>query len=87
MWETGQEVPYSYKGNQWIGYDNEASVKKKAEYAKREGLGGVMVWSIEQDDVHNACGDGKYPLMTAINDGLRPDSYREYRTPNSAVVV
>lgn len=66
-----QKVPISVKGNQWIGYDNARSVKIKAEYAEGKRLGGVMVWSLEQEDAQNVCGAGKYPLLTAIRQGLR----------------
>lgn len=70
MWDNEQKVPYSYKGNQWVGYDNPESVKLKAEYAKSKQLGGVMVWSIEQEDARGICGQGKFPLMTALWQGL-----------------
>lgn len=70
MWDNEQKVPYSYKGNQWVGYDNPASVKLKAEYAKSKHLGGVMVWSIEQEDAKGICGQGKFPLMAALWQGL-----------------
>ena len=36
----------------WVSYDNERSVKLKADFAYDMKLGGVMVWSIETDDFH-----------------------------------
>ena len=36
----------------WVSYDNERSVKLKADFAYDMELGGVMVWSIETDDFH-----------------------------------
>ena len=47
------------------------SVKEKAEFAKKLGLAGVMVWSIDTDDFRNTCDQGKYPLLKALNIGLR----------------
>lgn len=70
VWDDEQKVPYAFSGNQWIGFDNAQSVKLKAEYAKSKSLGGVMVWSIEQDDARGSCGGGKFPLMSAIRAGL-----------------
>lgn len=36
--------------DQWVSYDDEDTWKLKAEYAKSVCLGGVMVWSIDEDD-------------------------------------
>lgn len=73
-WKLGfsqeQKVPYAYLDNQWIGYDNCNSLTEKAEYAKRMGLGGAMIWSIETDDFKGICGE-KYPLLNSLNKSLR----------------
>ncbi|KAJ8966356.1 hypothetical protein NQ317_006815 [Molorchus minor] len=45
VWDDEQKVPYTYKGNQWVGYDNAESIAKKAKYAQSLNLGGVMIWS------------------------------------------
>ncbi|CAH1403453.1 unnamed protein product [Nezara viridula] len=42
--------PYAYKDNQWVGYDDEAIARKKAEYVNQRNLGGIMFWSIDNDD-------------------------------------
>jgi chitinase len=63
-------VPYAYSRDQWLSYDNLQSISIKATYAANNKLGGAMVWSIESDDFLNICGDGKFPLMTAISKGL-----------------
>lgn len=65
-----QKVPFMSLSNQWVGYDNVKSVTAKSLYAKNMKLGGVMTWTIDFDDVNDACGDGKYPLLNAINDIL-----------------
>ena len=38
--------------DKWISFDNEKSVKMKANFAVDMDLAGVMVWSIETDDFH-----------------------------------
>ncbi|XP_055374480.1 chitinase-3-like protein 1 [Condylostylus longicornis] len=70
VWETAQQVPYAFNGNQWVGYDNVESIELKAQYAKKHNLGGVMVWSLETDDFNGICGE-TYPLMKAINKVIR----------------
>uniref|UniRef100_A0A182UA49 Uncharacterized protein n=1 Tax=Anopheles melas TaxID=34690 RepID=A0A182UA49_9DIPT len=42
-----QQVPYAYRGNQWISYDDVNSIAIKVQYAKRMNLGGIMgsVWN------------------------------------------
>ncbi|XP_033739583.1 chitinase-3-like protein 1 [Pecten maximus] len=66
----GQEVPYIVQGNQWVGYDDQQSLIKKVDFVKQEQFGGVMVWDLSLDDFSGSCGQGKYPLLTAINDEL-----------------
>lgn len=42
------------------------SITEKAQYVVEKGLGGAMVWAIEQDDLTGACGE-KNPLAQALN--------------------
>lgn len=30
--DNSYQVPYAYKGNQWVGYDNPASIKLKVSF-------------------------------------------------------
>lgn len=69
MWENEQKVPYMFKDNVWVGFDNERSIKEKVQYAMDLGLGGMMVWSIDTDDFLGRCGKA-YPLLTAVNEAL-----------------
>ncbi|GJQ66213.1 hypothetical protein Trydic_g4271 [Trypoxylus dichotomus] len=64
VWDSVSQVPYAYKGNQWISYDNATSIALKTEFAKSERLGGVMVWSVETDDFNGACGEKNIILKT-----------------------
>ncbi|XP_034978000.1 chitinase-3-like protein 1 [Zootoca vivipara] len=70
-WIQEQKVPYSYKGNQWVGYEDVTSVRTKVQYMKDNQLGGIMVWTLEQDDFSGSfCNQGKYPLVGAIKKAL-----------------
>lgn len=39
-------------------------------WMKDNGLGGVMLWSIDMDDFRGNCGTGKFPLLNEIVDNL-----------------
>uniref|UniRef100_A0A0K8WKW5 Putative chitinase 3 n=1 Tax=Bactrocera latifrons TaxID=174628 RepID=A0A0K8WKW5_BACLA len=71
VWDSEQQVPFAYRGNQWVGFDDERSLKTKMEWLKEQGFGGIMVWSIDMDDFSGRCGAGKYPLLTALSDELK----------------
>lgn len=84
VWDSEQEVPHAYKGDQWIGYDDPQAIARKVgvyknsgnlhlmtlssiqvNYSVANGLGGVLVWSIETDDFKGVNGN-TYPLLAAI---------------------
>ncbi|XP_012255000.2 uncharacterized threonine-rich GPI-anchored glycoprotein PJ4664.02 isoform X1 [Athalia rosae] len=62
--------PYAYKGNQWVGYDDENIVRRKAMYVTEHGLGGIMFWSIDNDDFRGKCHDRPYPLIEAAKEAM-----------------
>lgn len=49
-----------------IWYNGPATIKAKARYVAEQGLGGIMIWSLD----HDAPGD--LSLLTAIADALNP---------------
>ncbi|CAL7949852.1 unnamed protein product [Xylocopa violacea] len=65
-----QGVPYAYKDNQWISYDDAQSIQRKVEFINSEKLGGAMIWPIDLDDFHGNCGK-KYPLLSTLYNGLK----------------
>ncbi|KAG5669845.1 hypothetical protein PVAND_000136 [Polypedilum vanderplanki] len=71
VFDQSQKAPYSYKGDQWVGYDDLESINLKLDYIINNNLGGAMFWSIETDDFGNICGDGKNPLLNLANRRLR----------------
>ncbi|CAH2058203.1 unnamed protein product, partial [Iphiclides podalirius] len=63
-------VPYAVQGKNWVSYDDADSLRAKVEYALKQNIAGVMVWSIETDDFRGVCSDEKYPLLKSINTAL-----------------
>ncbi|XP_022243409.1 probable chitinase 10 [Limulus polyphemus] len=63
--------PYAYGMNQWVGYDDPASVARKAQYIIDKGFGGAMMWSLDLDDFKASCCKVRFPLLKTINYVLR----------------
>lgn len=39
----------TYEGNQWVTYDDEETLALKADFARGQCLGGLMVWAVSHD--------------------------------------
>jgi chitinase len=65
------DTVYAVKGDQWHGYDDPQAVERKIKWIKENGFAGGMVWTLDLDDFDGKdCGDGKYPLIRRISQGL-----------------
>ncbi|NXR16291.1 CHIA chitinase, partial [Semnornis frantzii] len=74
-WDAPQDVPYAYKGSEWVGYDNIKSFNIKLDWLKKSNFGGAMVWTIDLDDFTGTfCKEGKYPLISTLKKVLGLDS-------------
>lgn len=69
--------PYLSMLHEWISYENQTSIKCKASYARSLNLGGIMVFSLNSDDLANACNlipnwNGKpvFPLTQTVKEVL-----------------
>ncbi|KAL7938018.1 glycoside hydrolase family 18 protein [Trichoderma chlorosporum] len=38
------------QGSAWVSYDDKTTYQQKVEFANARGLGGLMIWAIDQDD-------------------------------------
>ena len=53
--KTAQVNYLVYGGNNWISYDDKVTYQAKIDFANKKGLGGLMVWAIDQDNTaHDA---------------------------------
>jgi chitinase len=64
-WDNVSGTPYAFhsSGNKVLSFDNAKSIKSKVAYAKKQKLGGAMIWSLEMDD-------SKHTLLASLQ-GLR----------------
>ncbi|XP_038676608.1 acidic mammalian chitinase-like [Scyliorhinus canicula] len=70
-----QKVPYAFKGNEWVGYDDRESFKTKAQWLKDNNFGGATLWTLDLDDYSGThCNEGVYPLANALKTALGIDN-------------
>ncbi|XP_038676378.1 chitotriosidase-1-like isoform X1 [Scyliorhinus canicula] len=62
-----QKVPYASYGKVWLGYDDINSFETKVQWMKDNKFGGVFVWTIDLDDLHNHCRKGVLPLTNKLH--------------------
>ncbi|XP_012585477.1 PREDICTED: oviduct-specific glycoprotein [Condylura cristata] len=66
-WTEDQKVPYAYKGNEWVGFNNLESYENKVKFLKENGFGGAMIWALDLEDfLGSFCGEGAYPLISKL---------------------
>lgn len=63
--------PYSYRGNQWVSYDDPEMAGRKASFILAKGYGGVALWTIDFDDFNNMCCTGPNPIINTVSKVLR----------------
>jgi hypothetical protein len=68
-------VPYAFKGDQWVGYDDPNSIRHKVDYALQLGMAGTMWWEVGTDDFNNCS-----PLVSTAFDALSDAAKRSTKT-------
>ncbi|XP_072338011.1 chitinase-3-like protein 1 [Scyliorhinus torazame] len=66
-----QVAVFAVKDNQWIGYDDWNSFRKKANWLQEKKFGGAMVSALNDDDFSGTeCKQGNYPLIRILKNIL-----------------
>lgn len=61
----------TWNSDQWVSFDDQDTWKIKADFAKSECLGGVLVWSIDNDDSNHTYSNG---LAAALGNPINVDT-------------
>jgi chitinase len=67
FWDGVSKVPYLLNAarTRFVTFDDSLSISFKCEYAKTNGLGGVMIWALGQDVIGS-----EQPLMDAVGRAM-----------------
>jgi len=87
VYHEEHQSPYTYVGNQWVGYDNPRSLNTKVKYVLDNNYVGWMTWCVDLDDFTGGhCGAGGYPLISEMNRAL-PGSTVPTNSPTTATTT
>ncbi|KAG8735053.1 Chitinase 5 [Ceratobasidium sp. 414] len=81
VWDKAAAVKYAFWGDQWISFDDADTFKQKIDYANKLGIGGTLIWAIDQGKLQSTNDhDGDYNAMSAISGtvGLENPSQTRY---------
>lgn len=66
----GYSSPHGPEGCTFVSYEDERSVAAKSAYVREQGLGGAIVWTINQGHLRSAPAGARDPLLRAAAAGL-----------------
>ncbi|KAK7056119.1 chitin-binding type-1 domain-containing protein [Favolaschia claudopus] len=56
-----------WNDDQWVSYDDAQTLQMKVQFANSRCLGGTMIWSVDQDDMHYTALSSLYPGIDVNN--------------------
>ncbi|GLA25444.1 hypothetical protein AnigIFM63326_002145 [Aspergillus niger] len=76
---------FTWNENQWGSYDDQETFQQKIEFANSQGLGGLLIWSVDQDDRNlDALRGVLYPGDIKVENDIGNDvSYWENQNPGT----
>ncbi|XP_076060769.1 chitinase-3-like protein 2 [Oratosquilla oratoria] len=69
VYDPVSKVPYAFKAQDWISYDDLQSTAAKVEWIKSNNFSGIMTWNLNCDDWRGSCSYIRFPLHKVIRDG------------------
>ena len=79
FWDAAARVPYlssvAPMGPQncnFVSYDDAQSIAEKGAYARAQGLGSVIIWTIGQGHVATLPAGQRDPLLAAVRAAFKP---------------
>ena len=72
IWDNAAQVPWVRIGNGWITFDDARSITAKVSYARRNKLGGWVIWALDQDYFPSQT--PRHPLLAAIKHAVEMDT-------------
>jgi GH18 family chitinase/LysM repeat protein len=73
--ETAAIKYLSYNKTQWVGYDDDQTIRLKQAFASKRCLGGTMVWAMDQADQKSAYGLPEAVRPEGPNSSAPPTEY------------
>ncbi|XP_064468426.1 acidic mammalian chitinase-like isoform X2 [Ornithodoros turicata] len=80
-WDNVSHTPYAFNRHTWVSYDDEHSVADKVKWILKHGYGGVMTYTLNDDDMNGDCDKAnksaaaspasppkKFPLQRTVYD-------------------
>jgi chitinase len=58
------------QGCTFISYEDEASIAEKGAYVKSAGVGGTIIWTINQGHISSAAAGSQDPLLKAAYNSI-----------------
>lgn len=75
-WDADAQVPFltldavDRRGCKYVSYDDEESLAAKGTFAKQNGYGGIIVWTISQGYLPTRAAGQRNPLMQALKQSF-----------------
>ncbi|XP_072158897.1 LOW QUALITY PROTEIN: chitinase-like protein 3 [Bemisia tabaci] len=68
-WDSRSSTPWAINGKFVLSYEDERSIREKIKYANEYNLGGVMIWSVDQDSADSSLLDTVFETGCSVGAG------------------